>query len=303
MQTRIDKPSITKELLKWVFTWVLAVIPISFSCVRDIIQFGHINGFDICKSGEIFLVAIVMVAEPLVSLITGKQKWNSIVLLIFIVVCIIEFGYSYALLEAGREHEEHYHNRVEMALRADTCDCNTSGKEINLSQPLIRKFFKGIPYASPYTRFQDDSITTIVEMPTKSSCNKECASDFILCFERDGCQRRIITFSKISLWGAFFLGFSALIVSHENNEEEEENGSDPKKVGLFTAFRRFIIFRWQEMRKKIVQWLLDHTNHSHSEVNQQHSSVVPKAVIIIGIIVLFAVLVLYLLNKNKLITL
>ena len=90
--------------LKWFFTWALASLPIVFLLFKHYIQNGAL-GFDkICTTGELFLVFIVMVAEPLGNIISAKiRNSTSFLLVIGIFIMVLTCTYLFTIIELARE--------------------------------------------------------------------------------------------------------------------------------------------------------------------------------------------------------
>ncbi len=109
LQTEIKKPtvwgllfskSLLMELVTWSFTWVLALLPILFILCKQHLINGGFSLTLMCSTGEMFIVSIVMVAEPLGGIVKNKVK-NVVSLLftLFIITTIVTCSYFFCIVE------------------------------------------------------------------------------------------------------------------------------------------------------------------------------------------------------------
>ena len=71
------------RIVKWCFTWGLALLPIIFLVLNQYLDGTNWDLNKICSNGEIFLVSIVMVAEPLGDIILAERKSTLLLIVAF----------------------------------------------------------------------------------------------------------------------------------------------------------------------------------------------------------------------------
>jgi len=96
------------RFLRWSFTWLLAFLPILFAFVKQFIDTGSVS-FTKASNGEILIVAIVMIGEPLSSIISSERNTKnstSMVLVIIMLVLILCNIYTYTLIITLANHTD-----------------------------------------------------------------------------------------------------------------------------------------------------------------------------------------------------
>ena len=227
-----------KALLKWSFTWILASIPLLFSITRQQLEFGHLIPIDLCLTGEIFLVCIVMIAEPLGSLIFSRNSNNFCYFTsIVILVCIINFGHIYTLLEFAREHNTKYHfaENVQVdsteAKRIYLLSCKPETLTQDIDSNKIKKA----------KEVYDSLLCCTIIAPCKNNG---------FCINNKGGHDRIIKVSKYSLISCLFMGFCAVIISHDGDEDDDDSNGDNDNSPLINLWRYIkSIFKFKSKNK------------------------------------------------------
>jgi len=90
----------SKDIKKWICSWVLAASPLAYGMIDNHIIDDKINFTELCSTGELLFVSIIMVAEPLVGLGLNKSpdRRGNIVTLNFLSIGVLLFStYVYSL--------------------------------------------------------------------------------------------------------------------------------------------------------------------------------------------------------------
>ena len=119
-------------LIKWLFTCSIAAIPSIFSYVKGIITFGWFAIENWGLSGELFILSIVMTAEPLWELYVLKNKnIVSLLLLSLIIFFLLIAAYLYSLSPHGFNLNEMLDTK---SIRDDESFTNLLGRLSSLSR-------------------------------------------------------------------------------------------------------------------------------------------------------------------------
>lgn len=101
---RLISSTLKVGVLKWMFTWLLALFPVLFIVYKDYLFTGQLDWDKICGSGEIFLVSIVMIAEPLGGLVlSDKKSSRTLFLVMMIIVALVSLAYNFCIIDLNKE--------------------------------------------------------------------------------------------------------------------------------------------------------------------------------------------------------
>ncbi len=89
---------------KWIFTWVIASIPVIFYYFKQYIFPEPHNVLDIHPCAEYFIISIVMVTEPLRDIVMSSyHNTISLWIALFIVMIVVSAAYFFCLAELKPE--------------------------------------------------------------------------------------------------------------------------------------------------------------------------------------------------------
>ena len=178
------------SFMKWFFTIIIALLPILFNIISNLIHSHSISEILWDISGELLIVSIVAIAEPLFSLFNLKNKNNwSVGFLIIIVIGIIFSVFIFSMTLPKNLKEKMNSNF--------TSDTN-SGK----SSPDTSKIVSNYPKKN-----RDIDTTKTIDKPQQDNgtANTETTDD-----EGQGFQEHIIKVAFSTFGCSILLGFITL---------------------------------------------------------------------------------------------
>lgn len=127
---QLFKPNYGIRLVKWSFTWLLALLPILFLMFKQFLSGTDLELTAICATGEFFLVGIVMVAEPLGDVITsGRNSMASLMVVVASVMLIASSTYVFSVVNAAEENHGYSNSTTNCCGKPS---CNSEGTVVPL---------------------------------------------------------------------------------------------------------------------------------------------------------------------------
>ena len=133
------------------FTWVLACLPIFFVFYKQTVVDGLFNISTVCATGELFIVSIVMVAEPLGGLVIAKTKSAlSLVFALLIIIVLVSSAYFFCIIEMNESRVRACMAAIEPSHNQMFIDSLTHGNNIinTGNVPEVDNFIERITFAS-----------------------------------------------------------------------------------------------------------------------------------------------------------
>ena len=119
------------SILKWHFTWIIAVLPVIFHIGKQFLINGETDLAELCGKGDLFLVSIVMVSEPLSKIFgTNDKRPAHYVFLILSVAVVLMCTYAYAVTDISPEYRAICSKKETFEQKEKNSDtvCNMSDK-------------------------------------------------------------------------------------------------------------------------------------------------------------------------------
>jgi hypothetical protein len=189
------------ELVSWSFTWALALLPILFILCKQHLINGGFSLTLLCSNGELFLVSIVMVAEPLGGIVKNRVK-NVVSLLftLFIITTIITCSYFFCIVEMNEPRMR----RCQECEMAAFDQAAYSAEHMDTTAATAKNNVKGTGMSRTDSTFVSNNKSA--GLPVK---------------EEDKFLSRVRRDSFVCLALSFLLGMISVIHTHILNEKHE----------------------------------------------------------------------------------
>lgn len=117
--------TLSDEYVKWCFTWLMATLPILLLLGRQHLVLGKFSIALMCSTGELFVVGIVMLAEPLGMIVLSKvTNVVSLICSLSIIMMLIACSYLFCIVEMSETRIRHCQEcelqRIDSLVRIET---------------------------------------------------------------------------------------------------------------------------------------------------------------------------------------
>jgi len=208
------------SILRWHFTWIIAILPIFFHFGKQLLVHGEIDMTEICGRGELLLVAIVMLAEPLSRIFFTEQKRAThYIYIIFSLAFIMMCTYTYAVIDISPEFklickigEEKYEKKpknVENIQKGNFIQNNISNFDSVTENTSHLDTVSAIAKQDTYKTSQQSSETCCA---TAEKDNKQDEKD---AEEDNNRLWRLVYLSIGTIIAAYVIGYNTLVYAHK----------------------------------------------------------------------------------------